>query len=122
LATRRYPTYEVGIQLNFPLRNRVAQADATRDELSLRASEARVLMIQNQAELEAEAALIALKRARSSYDAAARTLRLRVHGNPLSELRRAGPLHRGCRPRQLLQSASRARSLPRPWTMGFKAI
>jgi outer membrane protein len=64
LATRRYPTYEAGIQLSFPLRNRVAQADAIRDELTLRASEARVLMIQNQAELEAEDAMIALRRAR----------------------------------------------------------
>jgi outer membrane protein len=87
LAARRYPTYEVGIQLNFPLRNRIAQADATRDELALRASEARVLIIQNQAELEAEDAMIALKRARSSYDAAARTLRLQQQSLDVEQAR-----------------------------------
>jgi outer membrane protein len=87
LASRRYPTYEVGIQLNFPLRNRVAQADAARDELALRASEARALIIQNQAELEAEDAMIALRRARSSYDAAARTLRLQQQSLDVEQAR-----------------------------------
>jgi len=87
LATRRYPTYEVGVQLNFPLRNRVAQADATRDELALRASEARVLMVQNQAELEIEDASIALRRARASYDAAARTLRLQLQSLDVEQAR-----------------------------------
>jgi outer membrane protein len=87
LATRRYPTYEAGIQLSFPLRNRVAQSDAVRDELSLRASEARVLMSQNQAELEAEDATIALRRARASYDAAARTLRLQEQSLDVEQAR-----------------------------------
>lgn len=73
LATQRYPTYEVGIQLNLPLRNRVAQADLTRDEISLRAYQTRLLALQNQAEMEAEDAVISVRRARASYDAAVRT-------------------------------------------------
>ena len=31
-----FPTYGVGVQLTLPLRNRVAQADAVRDELQVR--------------------------------------------------------------------------------------
>jgi outer membrane protein len=73
LATHRYPSYEVGVQLNLPLRNRVAQADATRDELSLRAQQTRLLAMQNQAEMEAEDAVIAIRRSRASYQAAVRT-------------------------------------------------
>ena len=73
LATHKYPTYEVGIQLNLPLRNRLAQADLTRDELSLRAYQTRLLVLQNQAQMEAEDAVIAVRRARASYDAAVRT-------------------------------------------------
>jgi outer membrane protein len=69
---RRYPTYEIGIQLNLPLRNRVAQADVTRDELQLRTSETRYLQLQNQAEVELEDAIIGLRRARVSYQAAVR--------------------------------------------------
>ena len=69
----RYPTYEIGIQLNLPVRNRVAQADLVRDELSLRAYQTRYLQLQNQAQLEVEDAIISLRRSRASYDAAVRT-------------------------------------------------
>lgn len=68
----RYPTYEIGIQLNLPLRNRVARADMVRDELQLRTSETRYLQQQNQAEVELEDAIIGLRRARASYQAAVR--------------------------------------------------
>ena len=68
----RYPTYQIGIQLNLPLRNRVAQADVVRDELQLRTSETRFLQLQNQAEVELEDAIIGLRRARVSYQAAVR--------------------------------------------------
>src|SRR6202012_2126359 len=36
ILSERYPGYEVGIQLTLPLRNRVAQADLTRDLLQRR--------------------------------------------------------------------------------------
>jgi hypothetical protein len=36
LFSRKYPTYSVGIQLDLPVRNRIAQADLTRDEFSQR--------------------------------------------------------------------------------------
>ena len=39
LATRKYPTYGIGLNLNLPLRNRIAQADVTRDEILLRQSQ-----------------------------------------------------------------------------------
>ncbi len=67
---RNYPTYGVGIQLNLPLRNRVAQADYERDELQLRQTEIRRQQLANQARLEVEDALIALERSRAAYAAA----------------------------------------------------
>ncbi len=76
ILAHRFPAYEVGIQLNLPLRNRVAQADATRDELAVRTYQTRVIEMKNQAALEIDAAAIALRRARAAYDAAVRTRKL----------------------------------------------
>jgi outer membrane protein len=73
LLTRKFPTYGIGVQVTLPLRNRVAEADLARDELQLRQSEVRVRQLQNQARLEVEDALIAMRRARSSYEAAEKT-------------------------------------------------
>jgi outer membrane protein TolC len=70
IATGRFPTYTVGIQLNLPVRNRIAQADEARDELTLRQWEVRYQQLQNQVRLEVEGALIALEQARTAYDAA----------------------------------------------------
>ena len=39
LATRKYPTYGVGLNITLPLRNRIAQADVARDEILLRQSQ-----------------------------------------------------------------------------------
>ena len=39
LFARNFPDYYVGLQLNIPLRNRSAQSDAIRDELTLRQQE-----------------------------------------------------------------------------------
>ena len=58
------------MQLNLPLRNRIAEADLVRDELQVKQSEIRLRQLQNQARLEVEDALIAMRRARASYDAA----------------------------------------------------
>ena len=71
LFARNYPTYGVGVQMTLPIRNRVAEADLVRDELQVKQSEIRLRQLQNQARLEVEDALIAMRRARASYDAAA---------------------------------------------------
>ena len=71
IFARNYPTYGVGVQMTLPLRNRVAEADLVRDELQVKQSEIRLRQLQNQARLEVEDALIAMRRARASYDAAA---------------------------------------------------
>ena len=73
ILRRNYPTYGVGLQINLPLRNRVAQADYVRDLLQLRQSEIRRQQMENQARLEVEDALVALQRSRAAYDAAVET-------------------------------------------------
>jgi outer membrane protein len=68
--TRKFPTYGVGVQVTLPIRNRIAEADLARDEIQLRQSQIRARQLENQARLEVEDALIAMRRARSSYEAA----------------------------------------------------
>ncbi|HXK05037.1 MAG TPA: TolC family protein [Verrucomicrobiae bacterium] len=70
IFTRKYPTYGVGVQMTLPIHNRVAEADLARDELQVKQNEIRLRQLQNQARLEVEDALIAMRRARASYDAA----------------------------------------------------
>jgi outer membrane protein TolC len=70
LFSRRYPTYSIGLQVTLPIRNRIAEADLVRDELQLRQSQIRERQLLNQARLQVEDALIAMRRARSSYEAA----------------------------------------------------
>lgn len=65
--------YEAGVQLNLPFRNRIAQADAARDEMQLRQMEARVQQLANQIRDEIENAAIAVDVARTAYGAAVRT-------------------------------------------------
>jgi outer membrane protein TolC len=67
---RDYPTYGIGLQVTLPIHNRVAEADLARDELQVKQSQIRVQQLQNQASLEVEDALIAMRRARASYEAA----------------------------------------------------
>jgi outer membrane protein TolC len=69
----KYPDYGVALQLDVPLRNRTARADLARDQLLLRQSEVRLRELQNQARVQVEAALIAVRQARSSYQAAVQT-------------------------------------------------
>jgi outer membrane protein TolC len=76
IFTRRYPTYGVGVQLTLPIHNRVAEADLARDELLVKQNDIRLRQLQNQARLEVEDALIAMRRARASYDAAVEARRL----------------------------------------------
>ena len=70
ILSRDYPTYGIGVQVTLPIRNRIAEADLARDELQVKQSQVRVKQLQNQAQLEVEDALIAMRRARASYDAA----------------------------------------------------
>jgi outer membrane protein len=65
-----FPSYSVGLQLTLPLRNRVAQADAVRDELQVRQSEVRRQQFEDQVRLEVADAFVALRQARASYEAA----------------------------------------------------
>lgn len=73
LATRKYPTYGIGLNITLPLRNRIAQADVARDEILLRQGQIREEQLRKQAQLEVEDALVALRRARASYEAAVQT-------------------------------------------------
>ena len=70
VLARDYPTYGVGVQVTLPIHNRIAEADLARDEINTKQAQIRVTQLQNQARLEVEDALIALRRSRASYDAA----------------------------------------------------
>jgi outer membrane protein len=70
IFTRKFPTYGIGLQVTLPIRNRIAEADLARDEIQLQQSQIRERQLQNQARLEVEDALIAMRRARSSFEAA----------------------------------------------------
>ena len=71
LFTRKYPTYGIGLQLNLPIHNRIAEADLARDEIQFKQSQIRLRQLENQARLEVEDALIAMRRARAASAAAA---------------------------------------------------
>jgi outer membrane protein TolC len=70
LFTRKYPTYAIGVQVTLPVHNRIAEADLARDELQLKQSQIRQRQLLNQARLQVEDALIAMRRARASYETA----------------------------------------------------
>jgi len=71
-----FPTYMVGLQLNLPVRNRVAQADAVRDELQIRQTQIRRQQLEDEVRLEVADAYVALQQARASYDAAVQSRKL----------------------------------------------
>lgn len=62
--------YQGGIQLNLPLRNRIAQADAARDALQLRQAQGRTVKLENDVRQQIENAAIALENAHQAYAAA----------------------------------------------------
>ena len=62
--------YQGGIQLNLPLRNRIAQSDAARDEIQLRRAQGRTLKLENDIRQQIENASIALENAHEAYAAA----------------------------------------------------
>jgi outer membrane protein TolC len=75
IFARRYPSYGIGVQFNLPIHNRIAEADLARDEIQVKQSQIRLKQMENQARLEVEDALIAMRRARASYEAAAQARR-----------------------------------------------
>jgi len=70
LFSRNFPDYGVSFQLNIPLRNRSAQADLARSQLTLRQNEIRQQQQLNQVRVEVQNALISLQQARARYNAA----------------------------------------------------
>lgn len=62
--------YQAGLQFNFPLKNRVAQADAARDLVALRQAQARTQNLSNQVREQVENSVIALRTARTALNAA----------------------------------------------------
>lgn len=61
--------YQAGIQVNIPLKNHVAQADAARDLLQVRQAQARTQLLANQVREDVENSIIALQTARSALNA-----------------------------------------------------
>ena len=70
ILKNNFPTYSVGVQLTLPLRNRVAQADAVRDELQVRQTQVRRQQFEDQVRLEVADAYVAMQQARAAYEAA----------------------------------------------------
>lgn len=67
---RNFPNYAVGFELNVPLRNRSAQADMIRDQLSLRQQEIRNQQTINSVRVGVQNSVIALQQARARFQAA----------------------------------------------------
>ncbi|MEX2261276.1 MAG: TolC family protein [Bryobacteraceae bacterium] len=66
----RFPDYGLELHLNIPLFNRVAQADHTRNQLSLRQQEIRFRQLEKQVGVDVVNAQIAVQQARAAHDAA----------------------------------------------------
>ncbi len=62
--------YQAGVQLNLPVRNRLAQADAARDEIQVRRAQGRALKLENDIRQQVENSTIALETAHEAYAAA----------------------------------------------------
>jgi len=75
VLARDYPTFGIGVQVTLPIHNRIAESDLARDELQVKQSQVRVAQLQNQAKLEVEDALIAMRRSRAAYEAAEEALK-----------------------------------------------
>jgi outer membrane protein TolC len=69
LFRRNFPEYNVGFQLNVPLRNRAALADIANDTLRLRQQELQEQRQLNGIKVDVQNALIALQQARAQFQA-----------------------------------------------------
>ena len=70
LFKRNFPEYNLGFQLNVPLRNRAALADIANDTLRLRQQELQEQRQLNSIRVDVQNALIALQQARAQHQAA----------------------------------------------------
>jgi outer membrane protein len=84
---RDFPSYSVGVQLNIPVRNRVARSDLTRDELQKRQTEVRINQLDSQVRLQVGNAQIAVQQARNSYEAAVETRKLQQQALDVEQAR-----------------------------------
>ena len=80
LFRRNFPDYSVGFQLNIPIRNRTAQADYIRDQITLRQQQIGAQKQINDVRVSVQNSLIAVIQAKASYQSAvtARTLQERT--------------------------------------------
>jgi outer membrane protein TolC len=62
--------YQGGVQLNMPLRNRIAQSDSARDAIQLRQAQGRTAKLENDIRQQIENSAIALETAHQAYAAA----------------------------------------------------
>jgi outer membrane protein len=62
--------YQGGVQLNVPLRNRIAQADSARDAIQLRQVQGRTAKLENDIRQQIENSAVALETAHQAYAAA----------------------------------------------------
>jgi outer membrane protein TolC len=76
LFGRKFPDYNVGVQLNIPLRNRTAIADVVRDQLSLRQAEINQQIQANSIRVNVSNAVVGLQQARARYAAAQKSRQL----------------------------------------------
>jgi len=70
LVTSAAPDKGVGLSLNIPLRNRLAEANQVRAELEFRQAQMRLQQIENQVQIEVRNAQFSLQQNRASVDAA----------------------------------------------------
>ena len=73
ILRRNFPDYGVGINLSIPLRNRTAQADMIRAQLTLRQQTLQQQAQENSIRVAVQNAQIALMQARARYETARKT-------------------------------------------------
>jgi outer membrane protein TolC len=67
---RNFPNYSLGVQVNIPVHNRVAQADYVLDQVNERQQELARLQAEKQVRVQVQNALIGLQQARTTYQTA----------------------------------------------------
>ncbi len=72
-GTRTSTIYQAGVQLNLPVRNRIAESDAARDAVQLRQVESRTEKVAANVRQDVETAVVALQTAQAAYEAAAQS-------------------------------------------------
>ncbi len=73
---RNFPDYSLGFNLSIPIRNRTAQADYIRDQISLRQAELNAQRQVNDVRVNVQNALISVIQAKARYESAVKERRL----------------------------------------------